>query len=126
MKHVLLVDDDRDMLMMMERWLKKEYQVGTAASGREAITYLNQNRPDLVMLDYVMSDMSGADTLQEIRRNPELEDLPVVILTGMEQPEDTEGLKALHPIGCWSKSMGKKALVSAVAELLQTSTEMKA
>lgn len=117
MKQILLVDDDRDMLLMMERWLKKEYQVQTAASGKEAIAYIHQNRPNLVLLDYMMPDMNGLETLQEIRRNPELEDLSVVILTGLEQPEDAGLLESLHPKAFLSKSMGKKALLSSIADL---------
>ena len=118
MKHILLVDDDQDMIMLIERWLKKEYRVATAISGKDAIEYITKEKPDLVLLDYYMPDMNGPETLKEIRKIQGCTELPVVFLTGMEEVEGDA--TDIEPSAFWSKSMGKKQLLPAIAELLES------
>ena len=77
---ILIVDDEKDFLDVMSAFLKaKGYSVQTAENGYKAIDLIKENRPDLVLLDIVMPDFDGIDTLKEIRRiAPEL---PVVMIT---------------------------------------------
>ena len=116
-KHILLVDDDNDMLMLIERWLKKEYRVTAASSGQEAIDSIINDRPDLVLLDYVMPEMDGPATLRKIRSNEDIADVKVVFLTGMENM-DNEELDGLNPAGFLAKSLGKKKLLPEIDKLL--------
>ncbi|MBR5909306.1 MAG: response regulator, partial [Schwartzia sp.] len=112
---LLLVDDDEDFLALVTRWLKKDYAVTAVNSGRKALKYLEKERPDLVLLDYEMPEMNGADVLEQIRETQRLHDLPVVFLTGTEDKENVKKAEQLHPEGFLLKTMGKKGLLMGVA-----------
>ena len=72
MAKILLVDDNEISLMMTEMVLSEmHYDVTTATSGEKAIECLQQESYDLMLLDIVMDDMSGIETLAEIREIPE-------------------------------------------------------
>ena len=86
---VLVVEDERDIAALVAYHLTKEgYQVRTAAGGSEALEAVSEERPDLVILDVMLPGFSGLEVLQEIRRRPELEDLPVVMLTARREEID--------------------------------------
>lgn len=114
-RHILLVDDDTDFLSLLERWLKKDYRITTASSGSEALTFLEGEQPDLVLLDFAMPGMSGADVLKEIRENPATKNLPVVFLTGTEDRETAKSVENLYPEGFLLKSTGKSGLLTGIS-----------
>ena len=116
MSHILLVDDDEDMLALTSRWLTKGgYEVATAVSGQAAIDAIRERRPDLVLLDYVMPEMDGPAVLEIIRSEETLKDIPVIFRTGREDEESADVMARLHPEGIVQKSGGKPALMEAVA-----------
>lgn len=118
MSRILLIDDDEDMLAITERWLKKAgYETYTAASGREALAFLENNVPDLILLDYTMPEMNGPAVLKEIRSDQRLRGVRILYRTGMEDAEmedDTE----YKADGVVLKSEGKPYLMRAVEEAL--------
>ena len=114
MHHILVVDDDSDFIALVSRWLKKEYKVSAIGSGEQAITYLQTEKPELILLDYAMPGMSGLDVLEYIRSNPDTKSLPVIFLTGTEDREIVKSAEKLHPEGFLLKSMGKSGLMMAV------------
>ena len=119
MKKILLVDDDEDMLALVSRWLTKGgYEVTTVTGGQDAIDEIRKNRPDLVLLDYVMPGMDGPATLEVIRSDEELKDIPVIFRTGKEDEESADVMNRLKPEGIVLKTDGKPALMSAVADVL--------
>jgi len=66
---VLLVDDEPAVCKLFQKVLQEEgYRTITAASGREALALARQAAPDLILLDIVMPEMSGVETLRELRR----------------------------------------------------------
>src|SRR5882724_9098314 len=82
MKQLLLVDDDALVIRSYrDRLSAHGFQVNTAASGSAAIAILRGARPDLVVLDLMMPDLSGVDVLKFIRSEPRLAATPVVLLT---------------------------------------------
>ncbi len=89
--HILVVDDDRGQLSIIESILKKEYQVTTAGSGQEALEVLAHNSIDLVLLDIVMPGIDGLQVCEFIKSNRKTLDLPVIFLTGMEDEDAEEG-----------------------------------
>jgi adenylate cyclase len=73
----------------------KGYEVVTAGSGREALARVETEKPDLVLLDVVMPEMSGYDVCRQIRENPATRILPVVMVTALEPAEErVSGLEA--------------------------------
>jgi len=88
--HVLVVDDQPDTLALIVRALEAEhYQVRQAASGPEALRMIDASMPDLVVLDYRMTGMDGMAVMGELRARPETRDLPVLMLTAMNDERST-------------------------------------
>jgi len=82
---LLVVDDDamnRDLLR--RRLVAQGYLITTASDGREALTRLRTEPFDLVMLDLVMPEMDGNEVLQAMKADPRLRDLPVVLISGLD------------------------------------------
>lgn len=118
MKNILLIDDDEDMLAMTGRWLEKGgYDVIKAVSGKEALSVLETQKPDLILLDYAMPDMNGPEVLAAIRSNDLTKNIPVLYRTGMDDT-DLEGSEGCRPDAVISKSEGRQALMKAVESIL--------
>ncbi|MDP3179880.1 MAG: response regulator, partial [Spirochaetaceae bacterium] len=83
--YVLVVDDDpRAVKIVTSYFMDEAVEVGAAHGGREALDLVRERRPDLVVLDLMMPDVSGFDVLVQLRASPKTADLPVVILTAKE------------------------------------------
>jgi CheY-like chemotaxis protein len=95
-KRVLVVDDDRVIQQLLEVNLELEgYDVvATAADGREALEKIGKLKPDLVILDIMMPKMDGLEVCRRLRADPELADIPVILLSARAQDMDIrEGLE---------------------------------
>ncbi|MBQ7516462.1 MAG: response regulator [Schwartzia sp.] len=106
-KKVLIVDDDSDFLTIMSRWLKNSYHVVGVTSGEDALEYLAQEHPDLILLDYDMPDMDGYEVMERIRRSPLLARIPLIFLTGINDRESVMRIIRHKPDGYMLKSMKK-------------------
>lgn len=81
MKMVLIADDERDIVNLLEYNLKKEgYSVLTASSGKEALA-LAQRQPHLILLDIMMPEHDGLEVLKRLRENHKTSHIPVIFLT---------------------------------------------
>ena len=88
MKKILLAEDDDSMRRLLEVILRKEnYAVLSAADGMEAMQTAFSKDIDLLVADAVMPHLSGYDLCRMMRENPEKKHIPIVILSGLEQPE---------------------------------------
>lgn len=83
-KCILAVDDTAIVLTRILNTLKNNYEVVTVNSGVRALKYLKQEKPDLILLDIQMEQKDGVETLREIRMMKDREDIPVIMLTGVE------------------------------------------
>lgn len=85
MAKVLVVDDDPDFVRVTEKVLEKAgYEIESAASGAKALQAMRQARPDLVLLDIMMSYiLDGLDVSREMAEDPELKDIPVIMVTSL-------------------------------------------
>lgn len=86
-KCILAVDDTAIVLTRISNALRDDYNVVTVNSGIRALKYLEQGNPDLILLDIQMSQKDGIETLREIRAMKGREDIPVIMLTGMEEKD---------------------------------------
>jgi DNA-binding response OmpR family regulator len=83
-KLVLIVDDVEDNRILLDRALRSSgYATVQAASGREALSIVSRQRPDIVLLDWMMPEFSGLDTLRAIREMHPKTRLPVIMCTAM-------------------------------------------
>ena len=115
--YVLVIEDDPSVRGLLDTLLSSEgYRVATAADGVAGLTEAVAQRPAAILLDLVMPDLGGLAVLQEMKSNPLLADVPVVVLTGR-----LEAIPALEDaLGCdrvFSKPFGVADLLSRIAEL---------
>lgn len=84
-KCILAVDDTAVVLTRILNTLQDDYDVVTVSSGVRALKYLKQEKPDLILLDIRMPQKDGIETLREIRAMKDRADIPVIMLTGVEE-----------------------------------------
>jgi two-component system phosphate regulon response regulator PhoB len=83
-KKILIVDDEPDIITFVGAVLEENgYASLSAKDGVEGLEVLRKERPDLVLLDLMMPKKSGITMFQELRKDPTMSDIPVVIVTGI-------------------------------------------
>ncbi len=88
-RKILIVDDSRTELYFLSDLLHKNgYVVRTAENGEQALAALEQDRPDLVLMDIVMPGVNGFQLTRQIIRNPAYRELPIIICTSKTQETD--------------------------------------
>ena len=93
-EHILVVDDDPALLEQAELILDPYYEVSLAVSGQQALSYLERSgEADLILLDILMPEMDGYETMKRIRMVPGHQNTPIVFLTSLRDPEsELQGL----------------------------------
>lgn len=94
MKKILAVDDHVHIVRLIQVNLEKDFHVLTAADGEEGMAKARQERPDLILLDVVMPKKDGFAMLSELKEDPELRAIPVIMLTVKAQNSDI--VRGLH------------------------------
>jgi putative two-component system response regulator len=88
---VLAVDDDPAVLdVIVAKLTRHEYIVQTASSGEEALKILSESTPNVLILDVMMSGISGYDLCHIVKREERLKHIPVIFLTALGAPKDFE------------------------------------
>jgi two-component system alkaline phosphatase synthesis response regulator PhoP len=91
-KTIMVVDDNPDIITIVRTILEgKGYNVLSAYSGAELFTSLEQQKPDLVVLDIMMPQMDGLEVLTRLKGASETSSIPVILLTAKVQYEDVLG-----------------------------------
>jgi len=86
---VLVVDDSKTELMFLSDMLRKNgYAVKTAENAEDAMRRLEEERPDLILMDVVMPGQNGFQLTRAIARNPKYENLPIILCTSKNQETD--------------------------------------
>lgn len=113
-KELLIVDDDESYLKLIKKWMGESHKATAVKSGLQALKYLEGHRPDLVLLDYEMPEITGGDVLKKMREKLETADIPVYFLTGNADPEFLEKIAELNPDGYLVKTMRRSEIAAAV------------
>ncbi len=117
MKLVLIVEDNKDIALLVEKRLSKQFKVEVAVNGEEATNMINANPYDLIVLDLSLPKKSGFDVLKDMRKKSAYP--PVLILSGMNAVEDkVKGLK-LGADDYLAKPFDVKELVARIDALLR-------
>ncbi len=92
--HIFIIDNDKDLIKIISiRLVKAGFRVSSAESAQEALTCLNEKKPDLIILDLLMPGMDGFEFLEKMRSVDKNKDIPVIMLTAMDcQKERLKGL----------------------------------
>ncbi len=93
-RKILIVDDDEEIVELMVDVLSRDgrFDIKTASSGYDAGIMTEQFRPDLVILDYMLPDINGNIVCQAIRRNPQLQNIRIIIVSGVVNASEIEDL----------------------------------
>lgn len=118
-KKILVVDDEPNIVMTLEYALKKKnYAVVIARDGHEAIKLLESEQPDLILLDVMMPELDGYETLLQIKANEAHKNVKVVFLTAKNKTSDIEkGLK-MGADGYITKPFSIKKVTTEIEKLL--------
>ncbi|MCP5196665.1 MAG: response regulator [Gammaproteobacteria bacterium] len=85
---LLIVDDEATNLQLMRQILQDEYQLMFAKDGASAIKLADQHQPDLILMDIMMPGMSGYDAVEELKRRPSTQRIPVIFISAMSEVTD--------------------------------------
>jgi DNA-binding response OmpR family regulator len=119
MKKILIVDDEPNIVMTLEYTFKKSnYEVFIARDGQEALDILKTNFPDVIILDIMMPMVDGFATLEQIRKDANLQHTKVMFLSAKNKESDIEKGLALGADAYMTKPFSIKKVVEKVEELL--------
>lgn len=95
MKKILIIEDDTFLRELIAKKLSREgFEIVHALDGEEGLKKSKEEKPDLILLDLILPTIDGFEVLSQIKRDPELAQIPVVILSNLGQREEIEmGLK---------------------------------
>jgi len=86
---ILVVDDEPNIVQTLrDRLEMNEYTVFTACNGQEGLKKAQQEKPDVILLDVIMPIMNGHEMLEVLRKQPECDDISVIMLTARSQTQD--------------------------------------
>jgi len=93
-KKILVIDDEFELLMAMKiRLVSSGYLVETAKDGVDGINLMEQFKPGLVLLDFIMPNADGLEICRRIKSNPNLKDIPVVMCTAAGEKNIEQRIK---------------------------------
>ena len=119
MKKILIVDDEPNIVMTLEYTFKKSnYEVFIARDGQEALDILKTNFPDVIILDIMMPMVDGFATLEQIRKDANLQHTKVMFLSAKNKESDIEKGLALGADAYMTKPFSIKKVIEKVEELL--------
>ena len=111
-RKILVIDDEQDFVDMIKIRLKANgYEVVSANDGREGLKVWEEERPDLILLDIMMTDLDGYSFIQESKSMPELNPVPIIVLTAkssFKEIFEMEGVRDYIMKPCDDKELLKK------------------
>jgi diguanylate cyclase (GGDEF)-like protein len=129
---ILIVDDAPDIRQLLEHILRKEgYEdLEFAVSGEEVLEKVssklkNKEELDLILLDVVLPDINGIKVCQQLKRRPELQDVPVIMVTGKEDEETLKEAFAAGAVDYITKPLSQIELRARVSSALRLRKEIK-
>lgn len=123
---ILVVDDEMSLRLSMRAALEKVgFTVTEAGNGLEALTVFNEKLPDLILLDVMMPEMDGYETCSAIRHLPEGEDIPIVMVTGLDDEDSASQAFEAGATDFITKPLNWVMLGHRIRYVLKASTAFK-
>ncbi|GAB0119767.1 phosphate regulon transcriptional regulator PhoB [Acidisoma sp. 7E03] len=124
---VLIVEDEAALMTMLRYNLEKQgFRVEEAGDGEEALSRINEVKPDMVLLDWMLPHLSGIEVCRQIRRRPATRELPVIMITA--RSEDQDAVRGLNTGAddYVTKPFSTEALVARMRALMRRSNTVPA
>lgn len=95
MKKILIIEDDKFLReLISQKILKEGYEIAEAVDGESGLNSAKSEKPELILLDLILPGIDGFEVLARIKSDPEISQIPVIILSNLGQKDDIEkGLK---------------------------------
>ncbi|HLI26797.1 MAG TPA: response regulator transcription factor [Chloroflexota bacterium] len=123
-QRILVVDDEKHIVQLVKLYLSNEgYQVDVATNGREALDKARQLRPDLIVLDLMLPEISGLEVCRQLRQES---DVPIIMLTARDEAEDRVAGLELGADDYVTKPFNPRELAARVKAVLRRSTGLGA
>lgn len=119
-KSILLIDDEETIQEVVQVGIEIEsgWQVAIASSGAEGIDLAQSQQPDVILLDVMMPEMDGIDTLSQLKSNQKTSAIPVIFLTTKAQAEEKNQFQSLGVVDVITKPFNSMTLASQIAKIL--------
>lgn len=118
MDKILYADDDADIQEIIKSILAKEnFEVTIAKDGIEALNLATQNKPDVILLDYLMPGLSGLQVLEALRKNQDTKSIPVIMVTAY--PNEKEESLSKGAVDFINKPVDKIDLLLRIRSVLK-------
>lgn len=125
-EHILIVDDEEDILELIEFNLVREgYRVTGVLTGEDAIKTIQKEKIDLMVLDLMLPGIDGFEVTKQIKNNPGIPDVPIIILSAKGEEADVVTGLELGADDYVSKPFSPKILIARVRSLLRRKTSSK-
>lgn len=115
---VLIVDDTAATLRNIKSILDAKYEVLLANSGKQALKFIPEKEPHVVLLDYKMPEMSGAEVFEAMKADETMRDIPVIFLTSVDDKKTIYSLLSLEPAGYLLKPVDQEKLFETLQKVL--------
>jgi len=117
-RKIIIVDDDRETREMLKMALEMEgHEVSLAGNGLRLISTLHVDRPDLILLDVMMSWIDGFELCRAVKKNEEFRDIPVMFISAKKTPQDIRTGLAAGAIDFFVKPIDIERLVARITAL---------
>ena len=122
--HILVADDNRLNRLKLARALKQQgHAVSEAEDGREALEMLRSHPFDLVLLDILMPEVDGFQVLREMKDDTDLRDIPVIVISGLEDMESVNKCLEMGADDFLNKPVEPAVLKDRVQKILEKGTQ---
>jgi DNA-binding response OmpR family regulator len=119
-KNILVIDDSQTTLVMLEWFLiENSFAVHFAANVKEALQHIDEQIPDLILLDLNMPQISGYDFLKMIKSDDSRKDIPVLVISALDSNESKLRVKNLGAVDFFPKPLILKELLIKINEILK-------
>ena len=123
---ILVVDDFEDIRLTLRLWLERRgYRVVEAEDGDKAIEVARQMHPSLILMDIGMPERSGISATYKILKDPEMDGIPIVAITGYESSDLHEDALTAGCVACLTKPLDFRELGKLLGTLLATTGTSK-
>jgi CheY-like chemotaxis protein len=117
-KFIILVDDNPANLRLGKNILSEKYRVATAPSAQKMFSLLENNIPDMILLDLDMPEMDGYAAIEALKSKPETGNIPVIFLTEASDSQAVEKGRSLGAAACTAKPFDPSALIACIEKHL--------
>ena len=122
-KTILLVEDDVDLsTLMTKKLIESGFTPVAVQTGQEALDYLQNSKPDLILLDILLPDIDGISILTEISSSNKTKDIPVLILSNLDEQGSFDQVSA---IGDYEYLVKAKTELNTIVEKIKTKLRVK-